>query len=255
MSLPGGLALTLIDGKETLIVADDYAVRHIDPKTGDVWATVDLAEFMDPANATDVAATEDIVVLSDIKQSRVYMLDRASGKTLQKWKRITTPYGLALTDTGEPIVALFESGQLIKLSLTDRKARDVIATGLRGPVGLTRGGADTLYVTEALAGTVSKITISTGAKAVIATGLAQPEGLTMLSNGHLAVVEANTRQVTAIDPATGEASLLAGNLPIGAVVPGTPQPVHVPTGIAAGSDDTLYLSSDVDRSVLKLTRN
>ena len=188
MSLPGGLALTLIDGKETLIVADDYAVRHIDPKTGDVWATVDLAEFMDPANATDVAATEDIVVLSDIKQSRVYMLDRASGKTLQKWKRITTPYGLALTDTGEPIVALFESGQLIKLSLTDRKARDVIATGLRGPVGLTRGGADTLYVTEALAGTVSKITISTGAKAVIATGLAQPEGLTRLINGHLAFV-------------------------------------------------------------------
>ncbi len=252
LGLPGGLALTIVDGKETLIVADDFAVRHVDTQTGEVWATVDLAEFMDPANATDVAATQEVVVLSDVKQSRVYMLDRATGETLHKWKRIDTPYGLVLTDTGDVIVAVFDAGQLIRLSTTDRKAREVIADGLRGPVGVSPAGPDALYITEALAGTLSRVTISTGEKAVIATGLDQPEGLAVLANGHVVVVEAGAGQVTEIDPATGATTVLVGALPIGAVVPETPGPVHVPTGIAAGNDGVLYLSSDVDRSVLKL---
>jgi sugar lactone lactonase YvrE len=252
LGVPGGLALTTVDGKETLIVADDFAVRHVDTQTGEVWATVDLAEFMDPANATDVAATQEVVVLSDVKQSRVYMLDRATGETLHKWKRIDTPYGLVLTDTGDVIVAAFDAGQLIRLSTTDRKAREVITDGLLGPVGVSPAGPDALYITEALAGTLSRVTISTGEKAVIATGLDQPEGLAVLANGHVVVVEAGAGQVTEIDPATGATTVLVGALPIGAVVPETPGPVHVPTGIAAGNDGVLYLSSDVDRSVLKL---
>jgi len=252
LGLPGGLAITTIDGKETLIVADDFAVRHIDPQTGEVWATVNLAEFMDPASASDVTATNEVIVLSDVRKSRVYMLDRSTGETLHKWRRIDTPYGLVLTDTGDVIVASFDSGQLIKLSTTDRKAREVIADELQGPVGVIRAGPDALYVTEALAGSVSRVTISTGAKALIASGLKQPEGLAMLGNGHLVIVEAGARQVIEVDPATGITTVLAGNLPIGAVVPGTPEPVYVPAGIAAGQDGVLYLTSDVERSVLRL---
>ena len=48
MGIPGGLALTAVDGKETLLVADDFAFRWVDTKTGKIWTTADLAEFIDP---------------------------------------------------------------------------------------------------------------------------------------------------------------------------------------------------------------
>jgi sugar lactone lactonase YvrE len=252
IGLPGGLSLTRIDGKETLIVADDFAVRHVDPQTGEVWATVDVTDFMIPSNASDVVANERVIVMSDVAKSRVTMLDRRTGYRLHQWQRLDTPYGLVLANSGEPIVAAFGSGQLIQLRAADRRAREVIAEGLQGPVGLARAGPNSLYVTEALAGAVSRIDINTGEKTVLARGLQQPEGLAVLANGQLVVAEVGAQQVTAIDPATGATTLLADNLPIGIAVTGTPAPVYVPTGVAADAAGVLYVSSDRDRKLLRL---
>jgi len=254
MSVPGGLAITMERGRETLIMADDFAFRWIDTETGEVSATVDLAEFMDPPSATDVAVNDEVIVLSDVSRSRVYMLDRATSKKLQQWKGIGAPYGLVLLDSGEPIVADFESGQLIQLSRADRKSRDIIADGLSGPVGMTWAGADTLYVTEATAGRLSRVDINDGSKVIISDGLNQPEGLAVLPDGRVAVVEVGARRVTAVDPETGTTTALAENLPIGQFVPEAPAPVHVPSSIAVGANGTLYLTSDRDQSVLKLVK-
>ena len=64
------------------------------------------------------------------------MLDRATGKKIEKWRRIGTPYGVVLRTNGDPLITEFESGQLIQLSKEDRKARDIVATGLDGPVDI-----------------------------------------------------------------------------------------------------------------------
>jgi sugar lactone lactonase YvrE len=254
MSVPGGLAITTEQGRETLIMADDFAFRWVDTQTGEVWATVDLAEFMDPPAATDVAVNDEVIVLSDVSRSRVYMLDRATSKKLQQWKNIGAPYGLVLLDSGDPIVADYESGQLIKLSRADRKSRDVVAEGLSGPVGVTWAGPDALYVTEATAGRVSRINIEDGRKVVVSAGLRQPEGLAVLPDGRLAVVEVGARRVIAVNPETGATQVLAEDLPVGQFVPEAPAPVHVPSGIAVGANGILYLSSDRDHSVLKLVK-
>jgi len=252
MSVPGGLAITTEQGRETLIMADDFAFRWVDTETGEVSATVDLAEFMDPPAATDVAVNDDVIVISDVSRSRVYMLDRATSKKLQQWKGIRAPYGVALTTSGDPIVAEHESGQLIQLSRTDRKSREVIVEGLDGPVGLSWAGNDALYVTEALAGRVVRINIKDGSKVTVGDGLNQPEGLTVLPDGRLAVVEVGARRVVAVHPDTGATEVLASDLPIGQFVPEAPAPVHVPSGIAVGANGILYLTSDRDQSVLKL---
>jgi len=252
LSVPGGLAITMQKGQETLIIADDFGFRIVDTRSGEVSAIIDLANFMDPAAATDVAVNDEVIVLSDVRRSLVYLVDRATGETIQKWKGITAPYGLVLPNSGDPIVAEFAGGQLIQLSRTDRKSRTIIASGLSGPVGIARAGPDALYVTEALAGRVSRIDINDGSKMIIRDGLAQPEGLALLPDGRLAVVEAGARRVTAIDPETGATEVLTSDLPVGLVVPNTPAPVHVPSGIAVGENGILYLTSDRDHSVIKL---
>ena len=99
---------------------------------------------------------------------------------------------------------------------------------------------------------MTHVDINTGEKTIIAAGLAQPEGLALLPDGQLVVVEAGAQKVTQIDPATGATMVLADNLPINAIVPEAPAPVYVPTGIAAGANGALYLSSDREHSVLRL---
>lgn len=252
LSIPGGLAVTTVDGRETLFVADDFGYRLVDTQNGDTWATVDLAEFMDPFAATDIAVNDTSVAISDVSRSLVYLVDRASGEKTVKWRNIGVPYGIIMTGSGNPVVTQFEDGRLLLLDKDDRRAKNVLAKGLGGPVGLTHGDAGFLYVTEATAGRVTRIDMLDGSKTLIAAGLSQPEGITVMDDGHIAVVEAGIRQVTAIDPDTGFMEALATNLPIGAAPPETPAPVHTPNGIVAGADGVLYVSSDIDHSLLAL---
>jgi sugar lactone lactonase YvrE len=252
MSMPGGLALGTEDGRETLFVADDYGFRLVDTKSGELWATTDLAEFIDPNAANDIAVSDEVIVISDVTRSRVYMLDRASGEKIQKWSKFGTPYGVVLTEFGDPIVAEFDSGRLFRLSRTDRNVRNIVADGLSGPVGLALGGPGILYVTEATAGRLTRINRGEGSKTIISDGLLRPEGIAVMSDGRIAVVEAGRQQVIAIDPETGATTVLAAGLPVGAVVPEAPAPVYVPSGIVAGAKGVLYLSSDVNHSLLRL---
>jgi len=76
LSMPGGLALATGQERETLVVADDFGFRLVDTESGAVSALADLANFMDPPAATDVALNDDVIVLSDVARSRVYMVDR-----------------------------------------------------------------------------------------------------------------------------------------------------------------------------------
>jgi streptogramin lyase len=252
IGIPGGLTISMHAGRETLIVADDFGFRHVDTQTGEVFATIDLAEFMDPSAATDVAANDDFVVLTDVTRSRVYMIDRKSNATVNKWKRVGTVYGVILTDAGMPIIADYDNGTLVQLSTTDRNARKIVAEGLNGPVGLTRAGPDSVFVSETVAGRVLRVNLNNGSREIVAEDLSRPEGLTVLKNGHVVIVEVGKQRVIEIDPATGASTVLADQLPVGAVVPEAPAPVYVPSGIVAANDGSLYLSSDIDHSLIRL---
>jgi sugar lactone lactonase YvrE len=253
MGIPGGLHLDTTNGRETLIVADDFGFRHVDTRTGEIWATTDLTEFMDPNAASDVIANEQLIILSDIARDRVYAIDRETGKKTHKWRRIGKPYGLLLSNSGDPLVVLHDGGQIVQLSLTDRKARQVIATDLDRPVDMIAVDTDKLIVSEAGAGQITRIDMTTGSKAVVAAGLAQPEGIALLNDGRIAVAEVGKQRVIAVELSSGWTEVLADNLPIGLDLPGENGPVHVPTGLVADSSGAIYISSDIDHSLLKLT--
>ena len=88
---------------------------------------------------------------------------------------------------------------------------------------------------------------------MIASGLARPEGIARLDDGRLAVAETGTRRLLLIDPADGSTAVIATDLPLG--IAGTEeQPPGFPTGVALGTDGTIYLSADRDGSILRLRR-
>ncbi len=251
-SMPSGLTLVSHEGREALVVADDLGFRMVDTETGLVWTIIDLAEFIDPYSATNVAANDNVMVFTDVARSRVFSFDRQANSITHTWAGLDDPYGVVLLGDGDPLVAEFGTGKVVRLSQDTEQSREVVADGLGGPVGMVLLDEQTLYVTEALSGAVSSIDLATSAKTLVVEDLQQPEGITVFSDGRLAVVEVGEQRVITVDPGTGDIAELATNLPIGRTVPNTPAPVHAPSGITAGEGDVLYLTSDQDQSVLKL---
>jgi hypothetical protein len=80
-----------------------------------------------------------------------------------------------------------------------------------------------------------------------------PRGDRAAGRRSLAVAETGTRRLLLIDPADGSTAVIATDLPLG--IPGTEeQPPGFPTGVALGTDGTIYLSADRDGSILRLRR-
>ena len=67
-------------------------------------------------------------------------------------------------------------------------------SGLEGPVGMVAGPDDTVYVTEAFAGQVSKVG-SKGEKTVVAKDLKGPEGIALSPDGKLIVAEVGAKRI------------------------------------------------------------
>jgi len=88
---------------------------------------------------------------------------------------------------------------------------------------------------------------------VVADGLDSPEGLALLDDKTLIVAETGKQRLTAIDLKTGARRTIAENLPIGqAGPPGWPA-AFVPTGLAVGRSGVIYVASDLDCAVYRLT--
>jgi len=256
LASPGDLVIMAHDGHEALLVADGYGYRIVDTQTGDVTTTFDLTEFGFPGAASAVAVNDRFFALTNTStRPRVYLVDRASGETVRRWTGIKAPSGIVLRENGDPIVTDFATGRVIGLSQADKKHREVLADGLAGPVGLAWNGTTGVYVTEALAGTLASIDLADGSKTIISAGLTQPEGLTVLTDGRVAVVEVGKQRLVAIDPASGTLEALATHLPVGRRTADTANPVYLPSGVAQGADGSLYVTGDLDNSILKLVAN
>ena len=82
--------------------------------------------------------------------------------------------------------------------------------------------------------------------------MALPEGLAQTPWGSFIVAESAARRLVEIDPANGTRRTVAQNLPIGLVGgPGMPPP-YVPTGVAVGSDGTIYMTADRNNALYRI---
>jgi sugar lactone lactonase YvrE len=151
------------------------------------------------------------------------------------------------------------------------------ATGFGLPVGLAMASNGTLYISDNNNGTILKVAPGGGTPTTYATGFSSPLALALDAAGFLYVADQGANQVVKVAPGGLSHTVLATSIsPIGLALnaagtilyatdnsaqelysmptaaPSTPTPlapVSFPTGVAVGSDGTIYVSSSTTNSV------
>lgn len=246
VSVPAGLKL---DGS-TLWIADVFAFRGIDVKTGKVQDVYRM-QASDIEYPFSVGMSSKHLALSSWFTGTVQLLERSTRKSLEVVHGFKAPMDAIPMDDGSLIVAELATGSIVRAYGEHYRERSVVVKGLQGPVQMVLGRDQALYLTE-VAGTLSRIDLSTGERKVLASGLGLPEGLAETPWGTFVVAESATRRISEIEPATGERRTVAEGLPIGLEPgPGLPPP-YVVTGIAVDVDGTIYFSADRNNSVMRI---
>ncbi|WFU17677.1 hypothetical protein [Bradyrhizobium sp. CB3481] len=254
LALPGGIGVVSDGGKDTIYVADVFAYRTVDGSTGEVAEPArmhaDGVTLEYPMSAT---ARGDDVLLSSWFTGTVQLIDRKTGKTREMLHDFKAPHDAVKLSDGSILVAELGTKSLIRASGEHGKDRTAVIGGLEGPVGLAAGSGDTVYLTEAFAGLVSKVETN-GEKTVIAKDLKMPEGIAVAPDGKLIVAEVGAKRIVSIDPKDGAITEIAANLPIG--LPAAPGglPSNIPTGVGVGATGVIYFSSDLENAIYKAVR-
>ncbi len=253
LALPGGIGVVSDGAKDTIYVADLFAYRTVDGATGEVSEPArmhaDGVTLEYPMSAT---AKGDEVILSSWFTGTVQVMDRKSGKTREMMHGFKAPHDAIRLADGSILVNELGNKSLIRASGEHGKDRNVLIGDLEGPVGLVGGPKGEVYVTEAVAGQVSKVE-GNGEKTVVAKDLKRPEGIALAGDGKLIVAEVGPKRIVQIDPQNGTVTEIAGNLPIGlpAAAPGG---LPVPTGVGVGESGTIYFSSNIENAIYKVAK-
>lgn len=246
-TVPLGMTTVMHKGREALLVSDPFGFRYVDIENGMVdrppWA-----RNRDASSA--VAATDDFIAYTYTDNRRIRKLDRRTDELIADSKALENPRGVALTSTGDVLVADPDGNRLVKLVGDDV---ETVVTGLMEPVALLLESDTSALVTEVASGTISRIDLTSGERTVLASGLDDPRGLAIMADGRLAVVEPEPGRVTAIDARTGTRTVLAEGLPLS--IAHMHLPKNTPVGITVGSDGNLYVACGTDNRIVKLTLN
>jgi sugar lactone lactonase YvrE len=167
-------------------------------------------------------------------------------------------YGVAVSPDGV-VFAEFGTGRVLSLRSGNV---EVLAAGLRGPVGVAIASDGGCLVSESGGGRVVRVS---GSKVdTVVADLQRPQGI-LARDGRLYIVDAGAKELVEFDLNSGTRHTIASGLPVGAPPGVTPKPLKgMPpfsgpqgpyAGIAAAADGTLYVSADGDGSVLALRRS
>ena len=245
LNMPGGLALIGTGDAARLVVADFFALRRLDPETGDVTGVVrDVIGFSEIGTSMSVHATDEgQLVLSSWFDNAVRLWDPATDSLVQIFGELAAPID-AVQFEGNIVVSQWGAGNVISFSPDNPEERRVLAEGLSGPAGLSVANG-VLYVADNLAGALLRIGDS-GAEPV-AEGLDQPDGLAA-ANGSIYVGEAGAGRVVEIDPASGESTTVTEGLELQVPPSGAFPNTMLFNGIATDGE-TAWVAGDAANTV------
>ncbi|HJS05565.1 MAG TPA: hypothetical protein VJ832_18965 [Variovorax sp.] len=248
LAVPAGLK---IDGG-TLFVADIFGFRQVDAQTGEVRDIFRMQREPELDYPFGVGLSASTIALSSWFTGSVQLVDRKSFKTTAVLHGLKAPVDAIPMPDGSLVYAELATGSVTRASGPKFENRQLVASGLGGPVQMVLGRDGALYLTEA-AGKLTRIPLDASAPLrVVADGLALPEGLAQTPWGSFIVAESAARRLVEIDPANGARRTVAENLPIG--LPGGPgmPPPYVPTGVAVGADGSIYFSADRNNALYRI---
>ena len=247
LAIPLGIAAVADGTRDTLYVADVFALRTIDAagKVTDVARSHAAGTTIGYPVA--VTANQRYVIVTN-NEGPLQRYERSTMRLVQTWR--DTHAGNAIEmPSGAVIVAETTRGKLSRIvSSGEGEQRAEIIADLAAPLGLAIAGDSAVYVSEMAAGRVSRVDVSNGARRVIAQGLDRPQGIATDGTAVL-VVEAGKGRLVRVDPGNGAVEVIASGLPIGlANVPITL------AGVAVGAGGTIYVTSDVENSIWRLRK-
>jgi sugar lactone lactonase YvrE len=248
LTAPGGVAVLGTGEATRVYVADMFTLREINPANGDVKnvMAIDGAGSY-PATVNKGTLDErDVLITSGWYTGRVQVIDPKDGAVLREEKNFAAPHDVVMAPDGALLVAETGAKKITRVS-TDG-IREAFAEGFKAPVGLALT-PDTLYVTDAEAGSVTAVNLTTRDMRIVAKNLRQPEGIAVLADGRLAVVEVGAKAVRAITIASGKIDDIATKADVGLVAPEPLPKTWIFNGIAQGPDGALYLPSDMQAGV------
>jgi sugar lactone lactonase YvrE len=194
LASPLGVAAVSEGGRDTLYVADVFALRTVD-ETGKVTDVARSHAAGTPIGYPVAITANPRHVIVTNNEGPVQRYERSTMRLLQSWNDTHAGNAIELP-SGALIVAETTRG---KLSRIDGEQRAEIAGDLSAPLGLALAGDNAVYVSEMVAGRLSRIDVRTGARRVIAKGLDRPQGIATDGSAVL-VVETGRQQLVRIDP-------------------------------------------------------
>jgi sugar lactone lactonase YvrE len=243
-TVPLGLSMTTLNGQESILAADPFGYRFIDPDSG---AITRQPEMWSLGGSSSAVANDDIIVTTYSNYGRIRTINRKTNEVIADSTAVATPRGVALTSTGEAIVADADGNRLVRV-LGEEVVE--VAAGLKEPVALLLENDTSALVTEVASGTISRVDLRSGRRTEVVSGLHDPRGIARLPDGRVAIVEPGGGRVVAIDLATGVRTELAHGLPLS--IERQELPENTPLGIAVDAEGTIYVSCGGDNSIVKI---
>lgn len=244
--IPEGLAVIRGDGREMIVVAAGACVLTIDVATGQPEVLALRGDLAAPSMLDGTA--QGLALSSRVSGAtlRIYLGEDTTA--VENLSGFHSPRGIRLLPGGHLLIAEYAAGRIVRVGPSEESRAITVADKLAGPVGIVMGDGPAGFVTERAAGQITEFSLRSAERRVVARGLDQPEGMALLPDRRLVVADTGERRVVAVDPQSGDMQMLADNLPIG----DTAAP-DIVTGVAVGPDGAIYVSSDIERTVLKLT--
>jgi DNA-binding beta-propeller fold protein YncE len=159
---------------------------------------------------------------------------------------------MLMLDDGTILVAEAGTNSIVRVLDQAGGKREVVASDLGLPVYLAPAGKDAVYVTEFMAGQITKIDLKTGKKSIVASGLRNPKGIAVQSDGTILVVNVGTRELLRVDPKSGQISPFVQDLAVGLFVPQGFMPAFTLSGVAVSKAGNIYVTSDIDNVIYKI---
>lgn len=252
LAIPADLAIWRDGDRETLYVADTFALRAIDTGTR---AITDVARFVetDLEYPTGIDVSERFVHTTSWFGRVVQTFDRKTHELIHTYHDFQVPFDVLELPDGALLVAQLGAGNVVMVK--SGPERSVAIDNLVTPVSLARGNDGRIYISQFAAGQIVAVDLATGAREVVARDLQGPEGIAFDARGRLLVAEVTAKSLSAIDLSSGNKETLAKDLHIGLQLsPGLP-PMGATTGVAVSSSGAVYVSADLTDSIYRVSRN
>ena len=247
LACPQGIAVWDSPQGEVLFVADNFAYKRVDGFTGEVHESTKGGAFPNAASITG-----ETVLMSGWMRKAVEVFDAKTDDLLYTIPDFKTPLGMLMLDDQSILVAEAETNSIVRVYDKAGKKRTTVAADLALPMYIAPAGKKAVYVTEYLAGRITKIDIKTGKKQTISDKLRKPEGIAVKPDGTILVVNVGTQELLQVDPETGAVNTLVKHLPVGLFVP---EGFFTLSGVTVSKAGNIYLTSDIENVVYKISPN